>query len=501
MLAVSGAHVAYIVLFINFLFKYTHKRRKNIISICFILFFMFLTEFSVSVIRACIMAIFILGGNIFYRKSDFLTNLSLSILILLVANPFCITDIGLLLSYGGTIGIVYFYQPIYNRVSKNRDDVKDCCIYSKVQGLVHRLVESLKQTLCLSISAQIIILPIMLIYFKTITLNFIISSLFASPIFGIIIIFGLFNIFIGYISIQIAKICSVILNFLLQLLLYIAKYSAAIPFSRMFIITPDEIWIILYYIFLFFQIYIFILKNKQLKRIYEARILELYSSMKRNLTKTLAILLICIVLFTFQKYFLEHELKIYFIDVGQGDSTLIITPYGKKVLIDGGGSEDRESFDVGKSTLLPYLLSRKISRIDYILVSHFHADHSQGLEYVIENLNIGMVMIANQPTGSEEYERFLKIVEEKNIKLKILKQGDKIYLDKVTFLDILYPSKKLIQESPLNNNSMVCRLDYRGFGILFTGDIEAAAEKEIIQKYKSTNLLNAAILKVPHHRF
>lgn len=69
-----------------------------------------------------------------------------------------------------------------------------------------------------------------------------------------------------------------------------------------------------------------------------------------------------------------NELKVFFIDVGQGDSTLIITPNNKKILIDGGGSEFG-SFDVGEKTLLPYLLSRKIKNIDYVIISHFDSDH------------------------------------------------------------------------------------------------------------------------------
>jgi len=71
----------------------------------------------------------------------------------------------------------------------------------------------------------------------------------------------------------------------------------------------------------------------------------------------------------------DNNLKIYFIDVGQGDSTLIVTPYRKTILIDGGGSSTSDSFDVGKQTLIPYLLDRGITKIDYLIVSHFDIDH------------------------------------------------------------------------------------------------------------------------------
>ncbi|MCI9064144.1 MAG: MBL fold metallo-hydrolase [Clostridia bacterium] len=77
---------------------------------------------------------------------------------------------------------------------------------------------------------------------------------------------------------------------------------------------------------------------------------------------------------------IPKDLKVYFIDVGQGDSTLIVTPLNKSILIDGGGSEFG-SFDVGENTLLPYLLDRGIKQIDYIIISHFDTDHCRGIIY------------------------------------------------------------------------------------------------------------------------
>ena len=88
--------------------------------------------------------------------------------------------------------------------------------------------------------------------------------------------------------------------------------------------------------------------------------------------KKIRILIIILVIVFYSINKIPDNLKIYFIDVGQGDSTLIITPRNKKVLIDGGGSG---SYDVGKNILLPYLLNRKIKKIDYMVISHFDNDH------------------------------------------------------------------------------------------------------------------------------
>lgn len=94
---------------------------------------------------------------------------------------------------------------------------------------------------------------------------------------------------------------------------------------------------------------------------------------RQNRKKYISIVLIPIIVFSILK-FIPKDLKIHFVDVGQGDCTFMETPYGKTILIDGGGSSTKE-FDVGKSTLLPYVLDRGYTNIDYVFISHFDQDH------------------------------------------------------------------------------------------------------------------------------
>ena len=86
----------------------------------------------------------------------------------------------------------------------------------------------------------------------------------------------------------------------------------------------------------------------------------------------LSILLVLMVVIDIIVPYLASNGYVYFFDVGQGDSTLLITPNNKTILIDGGGSS---TYDVGKNTLIPYLLDRKIKKIDYVIISHFDQDH------------------------------------------------------------------------------------------------------------------------------
>ena len=115
---------------------------------------------------------------------------------------------------------------------------------------------------------------------------------------------------------------------------------------------------------------IFLLKNSNNLIYYLQNRLKRKKQIIKILSSILILVIICNIVF----YNTSLKLTIYFVDVGQGDCTLIRTPQNKTILIDGGGSEFG-SFDVGESILLPYLLDRRITKLDYIVISHFDSDH------------------------------------------------------------------------------------------------------------------------------
>ena len=117
-------------------------------------------------------------------------------------------------------------------------------------------------------------------------------------------------------------------------------------------------------------------------------------------------------------------------------------------------------------------------------------------EIVVKN-----VMISKQSEDSENYQEFLKIVKEKKIKVNLLEAGQRVNIEKNLYFDVLWPSSNsTISENPLNNNSLVCKMTYQNFSMLFTGDIEKIAEQKILKLYQNNlELLNATVLKVAHH--
>lgn len=274
-----------------------------------------------------------------------------------------------------------------------------------------------------------------------------------------------------------------------------------LPISKVIITTPNLILVIIYYFVLITLIYIKKLRKKVVKRRIEKKILTNVDKFKYILVKYKKSILIIVIAIFFliqliKPFFLP--LKIYFIDVGQGDSSLIITPNNKTILIDGGGNKENENFDVGKQTLLPYLLDRKIKKIDYLMISHFDADHANGIVEVLENIKVKTLLISKQIEISNEYEKIIEIVKRKKVQVLIVKCEEQINIDKEVKLQILYPEETL-KYSDLNNNSIVVKLVYNNFSMLFTGDIEKEAESYLVNKYSNTNTLKSTVIKIPHH--
>lgn len=119
----------------------------------------------------------------------------------------------------------------------------------------------------------------------------------------------------------------------------------------------------------------------------------------------------------------------------------------------------------------------------------------------MQEIKVNNIIIGKQYKSSENYEKFIKIVKEKKINVKIVEGGEKVSIEDNLYFDIIWPfSDNMISDNSINNNSLVCKLNYKNYSMLFTGDIEDIAEKAILKKYsKNLNILKSDILKVAHH--
>ena len=485
-LAVSGMHMSYLILLATQIIgKLIGKKQSYYISIILIIEYMFLTGFSASIIRAGIMGIILISSKIFYKNNDILTNIAISALIILLKNPYTILDLSFQFSYGGTIGIILFQKFI----SKN---------------FLEKIIKSKKiiEIISVTISAQIIILPISIIQFNKLNIYFILTNLIIGFIIGPVMACGFIFLITLIINVKTAQIFSIILQIAIKALI-LTSQIAKLPYSNIYLPTPNFIQIIIYFLSIHIFMFIYYIYNTKNKTQIVKRFRNIISMIKfylkyrmkpktKSRTKIISIIIIALIMVM---QIIPKDLKVYFVDVNQGDSTFIVTPKGKTILIDGGGSSYT---NVGKNTLLPYILDRGYTKIDIAIISHMDLDHCDGIIYLMDKIKIKTIIIGKQYEESDNYKRFVKLAKEKRIEVKIVEAGENINIERNVNLDILWPdSKNKISENAINNNSLVFKLKYKKYSILFTGDIEEIAEKAILERYK--NMLQSTILKVAHH--
>lgn len=518
-LAVSGMHVTYIILGVQKLLKSILGRRTSyIVSICVVIAYLFLTGFTPSIVRASIMSICLLGAKILYRKNDFWTSTAISLWFILLNNPFSIQNIGLQFSYMGMIGIVVgskvfrslFHQISYKRTKRRRKSGK--YYFNRKRAVVFsRLQTKIQEMIMVTLSAQIAILPVMLFNYNQFSLYFLITNVLVGFLIGPIVLFGflliifsilpsfLFKFFLPSISLFMP-----ILKLMLVALLQITKIGN-LPFAKIYVATPNIISIGIYYVVCILFKFLYLTFNSKKLTPTKIRVKNLVAVLRYKIHKNKKYVIkfvigFCTIFLIISIY--PQNLKIHFVDVGQGDCTFIETPNKKTILIDGGGSLSK-TFSVGEKTLIPYILDRGYTKIDTIIISHFDYDHVEGILKVLQELKVGQVYFPKQQNDSENFIQFLKITKEKKIKTQELKKGDVLKLEKDLTLKVLWPlasKEKMITENAVNNNSLVAKLEYGSFSCLFTGDIEKIAEEEILANIKNVDKdIEATVLKVAHH--
>jgi competence protein ComEC len=190
------------------------------------------------------------------------------------------------------------------------------------------------------------------------------------------------------------------------------------------------------------------------------------------------------------------ELSVHVLDVGQGDSILIIAPGGKTALVDAGNPGN------GKR-ILAAMQRNNVDHIDLFVATHAHADHIGSADEVINGTQVSNVLDSGVPNTTKNYEDFLSAIKQKGVQYVKAEPGQTFDLGGGAILTVLAPIQPFFTKDQLrsggnepNANSVVTRLDYGAFSMLLTGDAEAQTEQRMIQKDAR---LEADILKVGHH--
>ncbi len=461
-MAISGAHIAFLIFPVLWIFQKISLNRKAGagITVLLLFFYVLITGMGSSVLRAALMALIILTGKILDRKAEVINSLGVAAFILLLINPFMLFDVGFQLSVSATAGIGVLYKKAHGIMPE------------KIPGII-------RGTLAATISAQAGVLPILIRSFSKVSLISLLSNLMVVPLTGASTVLGAVAVILGSICPVSGIWCGFMLEGLLHGILVITDVMSSISWAEVNAHHWDFWRIGLYYAVLIligcFGTIIFTQHKKKL---------------------AVGVLILGIVLFV--QGVQPGRLKLVFTDVGQGDSILIQTPKGYNLLIDGGGSyNETETKYIGHQVLLPLMMHEGISKIDLALVSHAHTDHLSGVMTLMEVFPIRAVGLPQYSGTENDFCELLQICSEKGTEVEFYSRGDDICLDNETTFHILYPDEETdFGQSNLNNTSLSGMLRFGEFQVLFTGDMERQAEKVFIESNKT---VDCDILKVAHH--
>lgn len=220
---------------------------------------------------------------------------------------------------------------------------------------------------------------------------------------------------------------------------------------------------------------------------------------KKKLGKLIVTLLLLAVAYIFANYIepslsddniipTEGTMQVHFIDVGQGDASLIVTPNGKHILIDAGPNS-------AETALEAYLERYHVKSIELMILSHPHEDHIGGADRILTDFHVEHVLLSQTPTTTHTYEKMLDAIDASGATLELALPEAVYEIDGVK-VTILGPEHG--DANNLNNDSIICRVDFGSARMIFSGDAEKSSEEALLTTY-STKELDCDLFKLGHH--
>lgn len=446
-LAVSGLHLG---LLYSFLCRFKRKKRSIPADIAIVLTlsaYTALAGFTASVVRACLMIFIHIAGNHLNRRYDLISSTCVSMIIILAVNPMQIYSAGFQMSFLAviTLGIMI---PL---------------IQKKIKGILLPMI-----------AVQTGMVPYTMYVFNYVSLTSVISNIPVYFIAAAMIPAGILVIAFCWLPV-IAKPAAMITGLFVKLLLWCNDFTYMGGVFTFDVASPSVIFLAVYYIFIFYMCS-------------EAGQIAL---IRRNYKKIAAVFAAAVICGAGCSVYLSdgfEKTDMVFVDVGQGDC-LHIKAGGKNLLIDGGGSFN---YNVGKSTLKPYLLKNGVTKIDMAIATHLHTDHYQGLKELSQTYRIKKLGVYEANSVNENH---LK-KEFKTDEILYLAAGDVINMSRNVSVEVLSPDRgNPLDEKDENKNSLVLRVNVKGSSVLMTGDIDEKGEKSLI----ADTDIKADILKIAHH--
>lgn len=502
-----------------------------------------------SVIRAGIMSMIALLAARLGMLKDGLNILAASALMMLIWNPYLLLSVSFQLSFLVTAGLMV-YTPL-------------------AASLFRRLPGWLGSSLSVTIIAQLVSFPLTIYYFNQFSLLSVAANLLLVPFITFLVLpLGTLALLLGRVWNAGALLTAQLAEILNNITFAAVEWVNGITAGVMIWASPSILWICLYYCLLYGLLHM-------LKRRTEAMLVPQFmddetrplaeverpeargniraragSNGRNNVLNSAgaansgraalafqgypqpgsarwsnSAAILCAVGLTILLYkgynaevIRDGSGSISYLDIGQGDSSLITTPGGAHILVDGGGTVSfgnreewrirRSPFEVGAKTLLPLLKQRGIHRLDAVILTHGDQDHAGGLQAVLEGMPVSAMLFNGTLAATEPYTKLMATALDAGVRMYPVQQGMTLVPDEATRLNFLWPEPRADRQTmpeeveDQNHESVVFRLEMNGRSFLFTGDMDQAAEEAILHSASQSGIRQGRsidVLKVAHH--
>lgn len=465
LLAISGLHVGLLAgMFFFAGIRAGITREKMTAAIMLILpSYAIITGASPSVTRAVLMMLLVLLARKLKAPLLIIDVFAIVFILYTFTSPFIVYNAGFQLSFAVSLSLILSAPLILKRFTK-----------------------AIAVIMTVSFVSQLSAAPILLWHFFEVSIISIFANVIFVPLFSILLLPAIFILFLLHLLTG-GKAAFLLVPFdrVIGWIDFAAERLSSIPYTSIVLGRP-----VLAVLFLYILV-----------------IPVFFSRWEKSAGKKLLLWNASLPLFVLLIHFSTNALSPYgevtFIDVGQGDSILIKLPYGRgNYLIDTGGTirfkteewkERREPFETGKDTVVPFLKSKGIGTIDRLILTHGDMDHVGGAAAVIDELKVKTVMLPLVSEVSELEQEIIKKAKSKNVEVVITQAGDR-WKEGSYLFQVLSPSEE--NEGEKNDGSIVLYTYLGGLSWLFTGDLEAAGEENLIKSYPG---LRIDVLKAGHH--
>lgn len=459
--AVSGLHCAFLVTLLTLLIS-RRQRLLCAVTIPLLLFYMVMVGMSPSVVRACIMQIFLLIAPLFRRGSDPLTSLAAALLVILLCNPFAAASVSLQLSFSATLGMVLLSPRLYKLLA----------------GWYKGKCRPLRAALCFvaanlsaTLSAVVFTAPLTAWYFRIFVLVAPLSSLLAVPAAGWSFMAAFVTVLLGFVWLPLASLLGWISWVLVRYILWIANGMMSWRYHAVYFTNPY----LIYWLLFLYAAFIGCAATPDGKR-------------KYLLASALSVLTLTAAIWVNRQDYQYGVLTALTLDVGQGES-VILTSGGETALVDCGSSN---SYKDPGGLAADTLHSMGVRELSAVVVTHYHADHTNGLYEVLRRIPVQTIYL---PDIEDEYgvrERLVSLAEEKGAQVTYVTKETADTLGD-TVLTIYPPVQS---GGDLNELGLTALASAGDFDLLITGDMSGSTEKKLVETYA---LPNIEVLVVSHH--